>query len=94
MASRILVDPLAWPYYSVWPLVGAALLDVSRGRRVPWFSIITAAVFYLPDMVNHGADVTRLIWSAGILVVGAIRLRGGVKPARLRFADAEMASMA
>jgi hypothetical protein len=76
MAARLIVDPLAWPYYSVGPMLGAAMMDVHRGRRIPICSIATGVVFYLPYITETGAGYLRFAWCAVILVVAIARMRG------------------
>jgi hypothetical protein len=56
MAVRIILDPYSYSYYALAPLLGAMLVDLSRGSRirVPRWTLTTLAlVWVLPRLTTH-----------------------------------------
>lgn len=44
-AARIAIDSQLVPYYPVWLIVGALLVDGMERRRVPWVTLLSVTVF-------------------------------------------------
>lgn len=65
LAVRVALDPLTWAYYGVGPIAAAALVDVTRARKIPVWSLSAFAVEYLP---LPAAGYLRLVWAAAVIV--------------------------
>ena len=79
-AVRLAIDPLAYPYYVVGPLLGAALLDLAAWRRpllvaTPVVLVGWIAAQSLPLPWNARADLASLL--AGVAICGYVAVRGG-----------------
>jgi hypothetical protein len=70
---RVVLDPQVWGYYALGPMTGALIVDLRRGSRLPWLTLVTGAVEILgPELWLGGSGYLRLVW---FLVVAALIVR-------------------
>lgn len=69
IAVRVLLDPVAWPYYSVGPVLAAALLDAAQRRRVPVWTTVTIAVQVgVPYLAPSLYGYAQLVWAVSVVL--------------------------
>jgi hypothetical protein len=65
---RVILDPQAWPYYGIGPLLAATWYDSTRPGRVPTWTLLTLCVeFGLPELGALPAAIGRLAWIAALV---------------------------
>lgn len=87
IACRLLLDPETYPYYTSGLALAAAGLDLTSGRRVPWWTASVAA-FWLVDksgtqfLSPHVSGVIRVAYclAAVVLLLGSSMRRIGPRP--------------
>ena len=71
-AFRVLSEPGTWNYYSTSVIAAAILLDLHRGWRVPWATLLGfvsfVAVFGEPP-ITLGPGLVRIVSLTGVLVL-------------------------
>lgn len=84
VASRLMFEPEVATYYTAGAVLVAFLVDRSRGREMPWFTLAALALLWLPQLIEEPAEPMlaapwlRLIWAVGTLVGLVVTfLRGG-----------------
>ena len=85
-AFRVLTEPGTWNYYSTSVIAGAILLDLCRGWRVPWTTLLAflsfVAVFGEPP-ITLARGVVRILSLTGVLALAiATRQRADPQPRR------------
>lgn len=85
---RVVTDPQAVPYYGVGPLVGAFVWELSRGRRVPTWTVAVAVVeFGLPNIVPMAMPWIRLALAAACAVAVCRSAPDALNPSSVDDAD-------
>ena len=74
-AFRVLLEPGTWNYYSTSVIAAAIMLDLHRGWRVPWATLLAfvsfASGFGVPLTMAQG--VVRILALAGVLALAFTR---------------------
>ena len=73
-AFRVLLEPGTWNYYSTSVVAVAILLDLHRGWRIPWVTLLafTSFVASLGAPLNMPQGAVRVLTLAGVFVLACV----------------------
>lgn len=73
-AVKLALDPVAYPYYGLVPVVGAALLDVRDSDRLPWWTLSAVLVeMVAPTVLPAGVEGSLRLAFAVAMAFGSAR---------------------